>query len=241
MFCSCFATNAGKVYNTVSNSLLDVTLTNNDILRRLRYTFNFNDNKMVALFALADEIVTREQVSQWLKKDSDNDFVKCTDTQLAIFLNGFINDNRGKKSGSQIAPEKRLSNNIILTKLKIALNLQAEELISLLDTVDFRLSKPELSAFSRKPDHKNYRECKDQVIRNLLHAIDKKYHVARTVKYAEQSDDSIKKKNNYKKQMAKPSEPFVEGARPNASAVYQNPKNKKESGNQKKRKVLKLK
>jgi len=196
---------------------------------------------MIALFALADEVVTREQVSQWLKKDSDSDYVKCSDTQLAIFLNGFINENRGKKSGPQIAPEKRLTNNIILTKLKIALNLQADDIINLLNSVDFRLNKPELSAFSRKADHKNYRECKDQVIRNLLQAIDKKYHVARTVKYTERPNDEAKPKSNFVKNKTKPSEPFVEGARPNASAIYQNPKSKKDDSNKANRKVLKLK
>jgi hypothetical protein len=164
-----------------------------------------------------------------------------------MFLNGFISEKRGKKPGAQVAPEKRLSNNIILTKLKIALNLQAEDLIDLLSTVDFRLSKPELSAFSRKADHKNYRECKDQVIRNLLHAIDKKYHVTRTVKYTEPVSDQVKQKAGDNKKKAKPlskpktktTEPFVEGARPNASAIYQNPK----TGNAGKvnRKVLKLK
>ena len=46
-------------------------MTNNDILRRLRYTFDFNDKKMIALFALADQKVTREQISNWLKKEED--------------------------------------------------------------------------------------------------------------------------------------------------------------------------
>jgi uncharacterized protein YehS (DUF1456 family) len=36
-------------------------MTNNDILRRLRYTFDFDDFKMMAIFALADYEVTREQ------------------------------------------------------------------------------------------------------------------------------------------------------------------------------------
>jgi len=216
-------------------------------LRRLRYTFNFNDKKMVAIFALADEVVTREQISQWLKKDSDSDFVKCSDSQLAIFLNGFINDNRGKKPGPQMAPEKRLSNNIILTKLKIALNLQTDDIINLLNTVDFRLSKPELSAFSRKAEHKNYRECKDQVIRNLLQAIDKKYHVARTAKIDKPSDDKekvTKPNSNFSKKKFKSKEPYVEGARANASTIYKNPNaNKKNttSPTNSNRKVLKLK
>ncbi|PKI17085.1 DUF1456 family protein [Colwellia sp. 12G3] len=211
-------------------------MNNNDVLRKLRYTFNFNDKQMVAIFASAGEEVSREEVSQWLKKDSDSDFVALFDTKLAVFLNGFINEKRGKKPGPQAIPEKRLSNNIILTKLKIALNLQAEQIISLLEEVDFRISKPELSAFSRKVDHQHYRECKDQVLRNLLHAIDKTYHVERTNKIvnpatslskvsAGNSKPSSDKKVYAKKKVNKPapSTPWVEGARPNASNVYVNP------------------
>ncbi len=214
-------------------------MNNNDVLRRLRYTFNYNDKQMIALFSSAGTSVTREQVSQWLKKDNDADFVLCLDSILASFLNGFINEKRGKKEGPVAIPEKRLTNNIILTKLKIALNLKAEELIDLLASVDFRLNKPELSAFSRKTDHKHYRECKDQVLRNLLQAIDKKYHVARTSKFIKEPVDTTNKvihKTSYKGKTEK-TEPFVEGARPNASAVYVNPKQKNKTS----RNVLKLK
>lgn len=215
-------------------------MNNNDVLRRIRYTFNFNDKQMMALFSSVGFNVTREQVSQWLKKDNDADFVNCQDIELAAFLNGFINNKRGKKDGPQAVPEKRLSNNIILTKLKIALNLKAEDLIELLNSVDFRLSKPELSAFSRKVDHKHYRECKDQVLRNLLQAIDKKYHVARTKKYENNSQNNTNSKSKPFKGDNKQSESRIEGARPNASNIYVNPKSK-QSKTQVSRKVLKLK
>jgi len=36
---------------------------------------------------------------------------------------------------------------------------------------DFRLSKHELSAFFRKPGHKNFRECNDQVLRKFLQGL----------------------------------------------------------------------
>jgi len=232
-------------------SLLGILLNNNDVLRRLRYTFNFNDKQMMALFASAGMTTSREQVSQWLKKDNDSDFISCTDVELASFLNGFINEKRGKKAGPQAVAEKRLSNNIILTKLKIALNLKAEELIALLNSVDFRLSKPELSAFSRKTDHQHYRECKDQVLRNLLQAIDKKYHVARTEKFIKDdseeqssgkppSSERPKKLGSAKGYKSKPDEPYVEGARPNASAIYVNPNRDKSSKKDSVRKTLKL-
>ena len=44
---------------------------NNDILRRVRYIFDFSDSQMIELFSLADLEVTRAQISNWLKKDDD--------------------------------------------------------------------------------------------------------------------------------------------------------------------------
>jgi uncharacterized protein YehS (DUF1456 family) len=150
-------------------------MTNNDILRRLRYTFNFDDSKMIALFGLAELEVTRSQVSDWLKKEDDPAYQNCTDEQLAIFLNGLINDKRGKKEGPQPEPETLLTNNIIFRKLKIALDLQADDILDLLKLVNLRMSKHELSAFFRRPNHKNYRDCKDQILRNFLKSVQLKY------------------------------------------------------------------
>ena len=144
---------------------------NNDILRRLRYVFDFNDTKMIAIFHQADLSVNREQVSAWLKKDDAEDFLNCNDLTLASFLNGLIVELRGKREGPMPKAETKLNNNIILKKLKIALAFQAEDVLRVLSLAGFRLSQHELSAFFRKPDHKHHRQCKDQVIRNFLQGL----------------------------------------------------------------------
>ena len=150
-------------------------MTNNDILRRIRYTFDFSDSKMIAIWASAGMEVERSVVSDWLKSDDDPALQKCNDLSFATFLNGLINDLRGKQEDPQPVAEKRLNNNIIIRKLKIALNLQADELLELINQADLRLSKHELSAFFRKPGHKHYRSCHDQVLRNFLNGIQQKY------------------------------------------------------------------
>ena len=150
-------------------------MNNNDVLRRIRYTFDFDDSKMIAIFALGGLDVTRAEVSDWLKKDDDPDYRKCSDVQLARFLNGLIIDKRGRRDGPQPEPETSLNNNIIFRKLKIALNLQAEEILALVKQADFSMSKHELSAFFRRPDHKHYRECKDQVLRYFLKGAQHKF------------------------------------------------------------------
>ncbi len=150
-------------------------MTNNDILRRIRYTFDFNDTKMMAIFALADYTVSREQLSDWLKKEDDSAYKNCSDTQLAVFLNGFINERRGKKDGPQPAPEKEMTNNIIFRKIKIALDLKNEDVLSIMSLANLPISKHELSAFFRRVDHKHYRVCKDQILRNFLAGVQAKY------------------------------------------------------------------
>ncbi len=150
-------------------------MTNNDIIRRLRYTFDWSDSQMIAIFGLANLKVTRSQVSHWLKKDDDEAFQECRDVELATFLNGLIIEKRGKKDGPPMEPEQHLTNNMTFKKLKIALNLRTEDVLDIMELVNFKLSEHELSAFFRKPGNKRYRECKDQVMRNFLHGIQKKY------------------------------------------------------------------
>lgn len=151
-------------------------MTKNDILRRIRYTFDYNDSEMIALFVSGGKQVTRAEVSDWLKKEEDPESKEIDDEHLAAFLNGFINEKRGKKEGEQLTPEKKLNNNIILRKLKIALGLKDEDIINILERVRSRLGKAELSAFFRNPSQPQYRPLKDQILRNFLQGMQEEYH-----------------------------------------------------------------
>lgn len=143
-------------------------MTNNDILRRIRYILDFDDAKMIETFAMADVEVRRGHIVSWLLKEDEHSYQECNDKMLATFLNGLISLKRGKKKALQPEPETSLTNNLILKKLQIALKLDSEDVIAILALADFELSGPELSSFFRKPGHRNYRVCKDQVIRNFL-------------------------------------------------------------------------
>jgi len=150
---------------------------NNDILRRTRYALDLNDTKMMEIFSLGGIKASREEISQWLKKEVDPDYVSLSGFQFAAFLNGLIVDKRGKKEGPQPVPEKQLNNNNILRKFKIALNLKDDDILEMLKLADFEISKHELSAFFRKPGQSQYRECKDQILRNFLQGMQMKYRV----------------------------------------------------------------
>ncbi|OXA87282.1 DUF1456 family protein [Flavobacterium hercynium] len=64
-----------------------------------------------------------------------------------------------------------MTNNDILKKLRVALMLRDDQIVEILELVDFRITKSELGAFFRAEDHPNYMECGDQVLRNFLNGL----------------------------------------------------------------------
>lgn len=157
-------------------------MTNNDILRRLRYLFDFNDLQMVGIFKLTDHEVQKADVITWLKKEEEGEegeeaplLVEISDRELAIFLNGLIIEKRGRREGPLPKPENHLTNNMILRKLKIVFDLKSHDILDLFASIDKKISKHELSAFFRKPGNKSYQPCMDQYLRNFLNALQAKY------------------------------------------------------------------
>ncbi|MRT93665.1 DUF1456 family protein [Ancylomarina sp. 16SWW S1-10-2] len=150
-------------------------MTNNDILRRVRYLFDLNDTKMIAVFKLVNQDVSRAVLCDWLKREDDPSIIEITDKELSNFLNGIIIEKRGKREGPLPEPEDPLTNNMILKKLKIALDLKSDDILDMLAAIDKKISKHELSAFFRNPDHKSYRDFLDQYLRYFLNALQKKY------------------------------------------------------------------
>ena len=61
-----------------------------------------------------------------------------------------------------------MTNNDILKKLRIALELKDTDIIEILRLADFELSTSEVNALFRNPENKNYRECGDQLLRRFL-------------------------------------------------------------------------
>jgi len=148
---------------------------NNDILRRIRAIFDFNDEKTQAVFALNKCDISTEHLACMFKEKNDVAYKELLDIELAHFLNGLITEKRGKKEGPEHHAEEILTNNIIFNKIKIALALKADEVISVLELADLSLSKYELSALFRNINHKNYRECTDEVLSAFLKGLKIKF------------------------------------------------------------------
>lgn len=150
-------------------------MNNNDILRRLRYAMDISDVKMVKIFELGGVTVDLDGLKNILKKEHEDGYVTVPNNELKQFLDGFIVFKRGALETKPGAPEEVLhpkknsnNNNIILKKLRIALNFRSEDMLKVFKAGEVEMSESELSALFRKPDHKNYRECGDKYIRTFL-------------------------------------------------------------------------
>jgi uncharacterized protein YehS (DUF1456 family) len=143
----------------------------NDVLRSIRYMLDLSEPKIIEIAQLADPafVIERSDVQAALKKEDEEGFAPCSDALLAHFLDGLIVQQRGRDETMATRPvEKRVTNNVVLKKLRVAFELKDVDMHAIFDAAGFPVSKPELSALFRQPDHKNYRACGDQLLRNFL-------------------------------------------------------------------------
>ncbi len=144
---------------------------NNDVLRSIRYMLDLSDIKVVEIAMLADPAfaIDKSDVQAFLRREDDPEYVVCSDDALAHFLDGLVIHCRGRNDSLPPRPvEKRITNNLVLKKLRVAFELKDVDMHQLFEAAGFPISKPELSALFRLPGHKNYRACGDQLLRNFL-------------------------------------------------------------------------
>jgi uncharacterized protein YehS (DUF1456 family) len=144
---------------------------NNDVLRSIRYMLDLGDAQVLEIAQLADPglVLDRDSVHAFLKKEDAEGFAECPDRVLAHFLDGLVLHRRGRNEKLPQRPvEKRITNNLVLKKLRVAFELRDEDMHRAFDEAGFPVTKPELSALFRQPDHRNYRACGDQMLRNFL-------------------------------------------------------------------------
>lgn len=146
-------------------------MNNNDILRSIRYMLDLGDHHIVDIAKRVDPAFPLEKtdVLAFLRREDDSEYLACTDAVLAHFLDGLVIHFRGRNESLPSRPvEKRITNNLVLKKLRIAFEMKDTDLQDTFAAAGFPLSKPELTALFRPPGHRNYRACGDQLLRNFL-------------------------------------------------------------------------
>jgi uncharacterized protein YehS (DUF1456 family) len=149
-------------------------MTNNDLLRRLRYALDLSAAGIAETCSLGGHEIRPLEVLNLLKKDDEKGFVPCDDVVMGAFLDGLITSRRGPRDSQPDVPrplEAPLNNNLILKKLRIALELNDADMLAVFRQAGVPLSKPELSALFRGTGQRNYKECGDQLLRNFVRGL----------------------------------------------------------------------
>jgi len=143
----------------------------NDVLRSIRYMLDLSDVKVIEIAQLSDPafVLDKATLLAFLKKEGEAGFQPCDGRTLAHVLDGLILHYRGRDESKPVRPiESRISNNLVLKKLRVAFELKDADMHQIFEEAGFPVTKPELSALFRQRDHKNYRPCGDQMLRNFL-------------------------------------------------------------------------
>ena len=109
----------------------------------------------------------------YLQKEDEEGYQFCEHEVMGHFLNGLIIYRRGKDEKRPTPSiETPITNNIVLKKLRTAFELKDTDIIAMIEKkTNLVISKTEMNAFFRNPDHRNYRECGDQFLRNFLKSL----------------------------------------------------------------------
>jgi uncharacterized protein YehS (DUF1456 family) len=143
----------------------------NDVLRSIRYMLDLSDAKVVEITHLSDPAfpLDKADVPALLKKEDEAGAVVCSDRLLGHFLDGLVVHFRGRDESQPPRPvENRITNNLVLKKLRVAFQLKDVDMHETFNAAGFPITKPELTALFRQPGHKHYRPCGDQILRNFL-------------------------------------------------------------------------
>jgi uncharacterized protein YehS (DUF1456 family) len=129
---------------------------------------SITEAKMIEIAALGSASVTTDEMSAYLKREDEEGFIECPQNVMGRFLNGLIYFKRGRDETKPVLQPELPTNNVVLKKLRVAFELRDDDIIAILQSVDFRISKPEVNALFRREDHANFRACGDQLLRNFL-------------------------------------------------------------------------
>jgi uncharacterized protein YehS (DUF1456 family) len=143
----------------------------NDLLRSIRDALNIDDATMIQIFSHAGRNVGQSTVVALTNSEDQDAYIPCSDPVLGFFLDGLIIHRRGRQEGAPLSAEKpvaTLTNNAILKKLRVALDLKENDLVGILKTAGIVVSPHELTALFRKQGHKHYKECSGQTLLGFL-------------------------------------------------------------------------
>ena len=159
-----------------------MVISTNEILYRIKKALGLSVDEMLKAYALENYEMKASHLDALLKRRQDKDFMLCSYEELGVFLDGLITLKRGPSPKNNSDDETvELTNNLILKKLRIALELKESETEIIFGLADVTLSKQQLSSLFRKEGHKNFKACSDALLMAFLEGLDEFYYTGNEI------------------------------------------------------------
>jgi uncharacterized protein YehS (DUF1456 family) len=155
-----------------------MVISTNEILFRIQKALNLSTENMLEIYKLASYEMNEAHLVSLLKRRQEKDFMLCSYEELGVFLDGLVTLKRGpspKKSNDDEVVE--LTNNLILKKLRIALELKEAEIEIIFGLAEIELTKQQLASLFRKETHKNFKPCSAELLMAFIEGLDEFYYV----------------------------------------------------------------
>ena len=143
----------------------------NKILQKITNALYFNVNDIAHIYELEEFPKDKDEIRALLQDEHSKKFKEASYEDLGVFLDGLVSKKRGKLDNPH-QEEQALSNNLILKKLRVALNLKTHEMVMILALVDIDIKISQINALFRKEGHKNYRPCSDKLLFDFLDGLE---------------------------------------------------------------------
>ncbi|CAA6813404.1 MAG: Unknown protein [uncultured Sulfurovum sp.] len=149
----------------------------NDILFKLKKALSLENKEIIEAYKLANYEMLEERLESILKRRQDKGFEEATFEELGVFLDGLVLLKRGPSD--KVANDDEvveLSNNLILKKIRVAMELKEAELLIVFALAEVTLTKRQIGSLFRKEGAKNFKACSDELLMVFLEGLDEFYY-----------------------------------------------------------------
>lgn len=149
----------------------------NDILFKITKALSLEHKQIIEAYKLADFEMSEERLVSILKRRHDKGYEKASFEELGVFLDGLVLLKRGASNKPSHEEEVlELTNNLILKKIRVAMELKEAELVILFALAEVPITKRQIGSLFRKEGNKNFKSCSDELLMAFLDGLDEFYY-----------------------------------------------------------------
>ncbi len=153
-----------------------MVISTNEILYRIQKALHLTPDEMLEAYKLENYKMLEPHLKDLLKRRQEPGFMLCSYEELGVFLDGLVTLKRGASPKKKDDKVIELTNNLILKKLRIALELKEAETEIIFGLADIELTKQQLASLFRKETHKNFKPCSSELLMAFIEGLDEFYY-----------------------------------------------------------------